>query len=162
MVYGTVAVQDTCARCCAAAGNNKEWHAQWVAVASAVHGVTSDSDQLADLAYKLSNGTVSNLFHSTAWPDFSPRPMLLLPAEKTLAPGLPESCDVFDLPSNTACQEQVAACEEKICVYPSLYVKYLQTLSSNTSMTVMPGGHEFPWAAYKETAAALLAKFAGI
>jgi hypothetical protein len=105
---------------------------------------------------------VSNLFHGTAWPDFSPKPVLLLPAEKTMAPGMSDSCDVFALPTNTACQSQVVACTDKDCVYPSLHVKYLQTLSSNTSMTVMPGGHEFPWAVYKETASALLAKFAGV
>jgi hypothetical protein len=148
--------------CHAAAGNNKEWHAQWVAVAAAVHGVAGTSDQLADLAYNLSDGAVSNLFYGTAWPDFSPKPVLLLPAEKTLAKGIPETCDVFDLPTSTACQTQVAACSDKDCVYPSLYVKYLQTLSSNTSMTVMQGGHEFPWATYTETATALLTKFAGI
>jgi hypothetical protein len=27
--------------CCTAAGNNKEWHAQWVAVAAAVHGIAA-------------------------------------------------------------------------------------------------------------------------
>uniref|UniRef100_A0A383VZY8 AB hydrolase-1 domain-containing protein n=1 Tax=Tetradesmus obliquus TaxID=3088 RepID=A0A383VZY8_TETOB len=143
-------------------GNNKEWHAQWVVIASEVHGVAATSDQLADVAYNLSGGTVSNLFHGTAWPDFSPKPVLLLPAEKTLAPGVPGSCDVFALPTDAACRSQVASCTDKQCVYPSLYVRYLQTLSSNVSMTVMPGGHEFPWATYKETAAALLAKFAGV
>jgi hypothetical protein len=87
--------------------------------------------------------------------------VLLLPAEKTLAPGVPEGCDVFALPTDAACSSRVAACTDKACVYPSLYLKYLQTLSSNTSMRVMPGGHEFP-CAYKETAAALLTKFAGV
>lgn len=143
-------------------GNNKEWQSQWVAVAAAVHGVTATSDQLADLAYSLSGGTVFNLFHGTAWPDFSPRPVLLLPAEKTLTPGVPEGCDVFALPTDAACSSRVAACTDKVCVYPSLYLKYLQTLSSNASMTVMPGGHDFPWTTYKETAAALLTKFAGV
>jgi hypothetical protein len=133
-----------------------------VAVAAAVHGVRGTSDQLSDLAYHLSGGKVSDLFHGTSWPDFSPKPVLLLPAEKTLAPGIPADCDVFELPNNTACRSQVAACADKVCVYPSLYVQYLQKLSSNSSMVVMPGGHEFPWARYKETAAKLLSKFAGV
>lgn len=144
------------------AGNNKEWQAQWVLIGWSLHGIADNSDVLSDLAYNMSGGTVENLWHGTAWPVISPKPVLLLPAEKTLQPGIPDGCNVFDLPNNRDCQNKVAACTEKKCVYPSLYVRYLQTLSSNVSMKVMPGAHSFPTDSYKETAAALLNKFAGV
>lgn len=147
--------------CCA--GNNKEWQAQWVAIAELLHGVPDMSDVLADLAYSMSGGTRDNLWHGTAWPDLTPKPVLLLPAELTLKPGMPNGCDVFDLPTNVTCQDELAACTSKACVYPSLYVAYLRTLSANNvTMTVMPGDHGFPTASYKETAAALLQRFAGV
>jgi hypothetical protein len=133
-----------------------------VAIGWSLHGVADNSDVLSDLAYNMSGGTVENLWHGTAWPVISPKPALLLLAEKTLLPGIPDSCVVFDLPNNLDCQNKIASCTEKKCVYPSLHVRYLQTLSSNVSMKVMSGSHSFPTDSYKETAAALLNKFAGV
>lgn len=141
------------------AGNNKEWHSQYIGIRESVHGVTDLSDLLADLAYEQSNGTRQNMWRGTAWPDITPKPVLLLPAEKTLEGGMPDGCNVFDLPNNMACQNQIAACMDTKCVYANLYVTYLRTLSNNTSMKVMPGNHGYPRTIYKETAAAILEKF---
>eukprot|EP00775_Hariotina_reticulata_P011282 gene11282-11432_t len=143
-------------------GNNKEWQVQWLGIAAAVQGVTDTSDILSDLAYTLSNGTVANVWHGTAWPDLSPKPVLLLPAEKTLQPGMPGGCDVSDLPSSLVCQNSALACQSAQCTYPNLYVTYLRTLSSNTSMQIMPGNHGDPSVSYQVVADALLQKFVGV
>lgn len=142
------------------AGNNKEWQTQWVLREAAVKGVAATSDVLSDLAYNQSGR--SNLWHGTAWPDFTPKPVLLLPAEKTLAPGVPPGCDVSALAANVTYQAQVLACADKACTYPNLYVKYLTTLSTNVSMQVMSGDNGHPTSSYKTAAAALLQKFAGV
>eukprot|EP00775_Hariotina_reticulata_P011549 gene11549-11692_t len=147
----------------AAYGNNKEWHAQYAAVASAVHGsVIPGPDLLTDLAYNTSGGASVSLWHGVGWPNLSPRPVLLLPAESTLRPSMPVGCDVIQLPQDAVCQSKIAACVNRVCTYANLYVNYLSTLSSNISMKVMPGNHGFVTESFKETAAELLQKFAGV
>lgn len=147
---------------CDTAGNNNNWQSQWIALRTAVYGVTDSSDMLSDLAYNMSGGRVENLWHGTSWPVISPKPVLLLPAEKTLEQGIPGGCNVYELPTDSVCQRKVADCKDMKCVYPNLYVRYLQTISSNISMIVMPGTHGYPKDSYKETAAALLDKFTGV
>lgn len=87
--------------------------------------------------------------------------MLLLPAAETLRPGLPRGCAPESFAADAACAAGVFASANLASLYPNLYLTYLATLSTNTSMVVMPGGHDFTMRAYKETAAQLLAKFAG-
>lgn len=113
------------------------------------------SDILSDLAGR-------SFWHGTGWPSLGAKPVLLLPAENTLRPGMPEGCALEGFGSDAACNERVHASAAPASVYPSLYLTYLSTLSTNATMTVMPGSHSFPTEFYKETAREILSKFAGV
>jgi hypothetical protein len=88
--------------------------------------------------------------------------VLLLPAAGALRPGLPEGCGLEGFGGDADCNERVHASAAPAAAYPSLYLAYLSTLSTNATLKVMDGGHSFPTDAYKETARELLAKFAGV
>lgn len=151
-------------------GNNKEWHTQWVEVLGLKsHPVLEDDLTL------LSGRQV---WRGAGWPDLGSKPVLLLPAEKTLK--LPKGCS--DPPSKLAtdatCKSAVtdaatwcstteegkargARCVPDL-VYADLYLSYLATLSSNATLLVMPGDHGFPMDTPKQASQAILSKFAGV
>lgn len=129
--------------------------AQWYYIKTSLTGVPDISDLLSDLAG-------AQFWHGTGWPSLGAKPVLLLPAADTLRSGLPAGCEPEALLASAACQAGVLASDDPRAVYPSLYLAYLATLSSNTSMVVMPGGHDFPTRAFGATASALLAKFGGV
>lgn len=107
-------------------------------------------------------------------------PVLLLPAEQTLL--LPPACQGVgaDYTASAECvntlQQPQARCEDAAhgnsgaafnkcmadSVYASLYAAYKATLSSNTTLHVLPGGHgtvtESPDTAVEQ----LLTKFGGL
>jgi pimeloyl-ACP methyl ester carboxylesterase len=119
--------------------------AQWYAIKAALSGAPDASDLLSDMA-------PTPFWHGTGWPSLSGRPVLLLPAADTLRPGMPPGCDPGSLLASAACSAGVLASEASAAAYPSLYLAYLSTLSSNASLVVMPGGHGFPWHAARATA----------
>jgi hypothetical protein len=129
--------------------------AQWYWVKAAADGVPDASDLLSDLAG-------SQFWQGTGWPSLGARPVLLLPAADTLRPGMPDGCVPESLPASSACKAGVFASARRAAAYPSLYLTYLDTLSSNASMVVMPGSHDFPTRSYQATAYAMLAKFGGV
>lgn len=113
------------------------------------------------------------------WPDFTPMPVLLLPAQQTLL--LPAPCQGAgsDFTASPDCvsslQQPRARCEAahgtsgaafNKCtadsVYGSLYAAYKTTLSSATTLFVLPGSHGFVIDSPAETVRQLLTKFAGV
>lgn len=115
---------------------------------------------------------------SSGWSDFSPKPVLLMPAKKTLA--LPPVCDTgTDYSMSTDCvntvQQPKQFCEAAYgtsgsglnqClagfVYPDLYLSYQATLSFNSTLFVVPGDHAFVWESPGPAVEQLLAKFDGV
>lgn len=145
-------------------GNNAEWHAQWVDVAAAAR----DADVLTAASERV-------VWHGAGWPNLGSTPVLLLPAQLTLS--APPRCAGHGLATNsTCCVDALAADGDAWCgsggkpaacvggqVYASLYLSYASSLSSNTSLYVMPGsGHDYPQQEPVETAAKLVATFAGV
>lgn len=148
-------------------GNNKEWHAQWVEVLAMAAGSST-----ADTLTLLSDRAV---WYGAGWPDLGSKPVMLMPAENTLK--LPAGC-ASNFGSSATCQQAVQNAKQwctstdegrvrgQRCVsdmvYADLYVAYLHSLSSNTSLDVMPGDHSFPWADPDVSAEKLLVSFAGV
>lgn len=111
------------------------------------------------------------------FPDFSPKPVLLMPAAHTLA--LPPVCNVGTDPTissdcvSTVQQPQqycegasgfpsVGACLASL-VYADLYFSYVSTLSFNSTLFVQPSAtHAFVWERPDAVAEQLVAKFAGV
>lgn len=151
-------------------GNNKEWHVQWVEVLGMSTPPSLDDD-LTILSGR-------QVWHGTGWPDLGSKPVLLLPAEKTLQ--LPNNCSSppGKLASDVTCQSSVtdaatwcSSSEEgksrgSKCVpdlvYADLYLSYLATLSNNATLAVMPGNHGFPMDTPEQASQEILAKFAGV
>lgn len=130
-------------------GNNKEWQSQWIDVLSIAAGNTLD----ADIASFASNRS----WYGTGWPDFASKPILLLPATKTL--DLPAGCEL-SFGSNATCQAQVMARPKSW--YAKLYLAYQGSLSSNVSLVPVAGAHDIVTARAKTLADALLTKFNGV
>jgi hypothetical protein len=117
------------------------------------------------------------------WPDFSPKPVLLMPAAKTLQ--LPTVCLSTDgsAPSDYTTSAQcvdtlrdpTSFCQSlhgasggafnkcmADAVYPDLYRAYKETLSSATTLFVLPGGHGTVTENPDMTVQQLVTKFAGV
>lgn len=112
------------------------------------------------------------------WPNFSPKPVLLLPAEETLR--LPSVCKAgADYTTSAECvsslRQPQGFCEAlhgksggglnkclAEAVYPDLYAAYKDTLSSNSTLFVVPGSHGFVTDMPQLAVEQLLAKFAGV
>ncbi|KIZ05245.1 hypothetical protein MNEG_2711 [Monoraphidium neglectum] len=149
-------------------GSNKEWEAQYVDFSATMSHPTITDDLVAlsgrpafwpDASAAAPRGPIAG------WPSLGAKPLLLMPASETLAPGergggaaLP--CAAGELVANASCQAAVLASPG--LWYAKLYLSYLSTLSSNATLAVMEGGHDFPWVDAQRTAAALIAKFAGV
>ena len=135
----------------AAYGNNKVWQSQFVELYSQAKGYARPlADSLTDLA-----GGVS-FWQGVGWPSLGAKPVLLLPAAATLA--LPAGCDK-DFGTNASCQADIMGRSK--AYYPQLYLAYKDTLSKNTTLTVLKGGHSV-WEQPESVSAYMLQNFAGM
>jgi pimeloyl-ACP methyl ester carboxylesterase len=135
-------------------GGNKAWQSQWVEVL----GIAAGNGVGADLARLAGN---SSQWHGAGWPSYGSKPLLLMPAAQTLEGegGVPPGCGLA-LASNASCQ--AAALAAPRAWYAKLYLAYQQSLSSNTTLLPVPGGHGATSDSPQLLADALLAKFAGV
>ncbi len=150
-------------------GGNKAWQSQWIEVL----GIAAGNGVGPDLARLAGNGSQ---WHGTSWPSYGSKPVLLLPAAKTLEDeggvppddwrlalegksGLPSGCGLA-LASDANCQ--AAALAAPRAWYAKLYLAYSLSLSSNATLLPLPGGHSMVTDSPQLLADALLAKFAGV
>eukprot|EP00878_Enallax_costatus_P019068 GHUV01020105.1.p1 GENE.GHUV01020105.1~~GHUV01020105.1.p1 ORF type:complete len:263 (+),score=58.50 GHUV01020105.1:665-1453(+) len=151
-------------------GNNKEWHVQWIEVLG-LRTPPTTPDDLTILSGR-------QVWRGAGWPDLGSKPVLLMPSVHTLQ--LPDGCSTppTKLATDITCQADVTDAatwcsttdEGKArgpkCVpgliYADLYVSYAATLSSNTTLYVMPGDHGYPMNEPQEASQQILAKFAGV
>jgi hypothetical protein len=177
-------------------GNNRNWHAQWVDVLGLVqNGVTiadnltlsngaavwSGAGAVGAIGWSLASRVCATTKHRLSsgaplagWPDFSPKPVLLMPTARTLA--LPASiCSAgTDYTLSTQCVATIRAPQQYCAsqggsvgaclasfVYPDLYMAYKDTLSFNSTLFVLPGGHAV-WENPAPAVEQLLAMFAGV
>lgn len=125
-------------------GNNKEWQVQWVEFnARLTRTIDSELTAMAGGAF----------WFGTGWPSLGSKPVLLLPASGSLS--LP--CNF----SAASCQAIVSSDLTK-WFGAKLYMEYNKTLSSNTSLTVVTGAHDFPVVQPSKVANLLAEKFAGV
>jgi hypothetical protein len=136
----------------AAYGNNKEWQSQWVELETMGR---KDVTLMADELTKRSGR--APFWNGAAWPNLGAKPVLLLPAIKTL--DLPAGCDAATLATDAACQAKVAA--ETKNHYANLYLAYKDTLGTNVTLSPLTGDHAV-WDQAQEVADVMLAKFAGV
>jgi pimeloyl-ACP methyl ester carboxylesterase len=135
----------------AAYGNNKEWHSQFVELYSAAKGYSPPlADRLTELAGRVS------FWQGVSWPSLGSKPVLLLPAAATLA--LPVGCDK-DFETNASCQADILG--RSTAFYPKLYLAYKDTMSTNTTLTVLVGSHAV-WDQADLVSNYILQKFAGV
>jgi pimeloyl-ACP methyl ester carboxylesterase len=136
----------------AAYGSNKVWHSQWVELLSmAQPTITPLADELSKRSGR------ARFWNGVSWPSLGAKPVLLLPAAKTL--NLPAGCDPATLATDTACQAKVAADAKNY--YANLYLVYKDTLGTDVTLSPLPGDHAV-WQDAPDVANALLAKFANV
>lgn len=134
-------------------GSNKASQGRW-GEWSTLFGSLPDSldEQLTLLSQR------DGFWYGTGWKDFSPRPVLIMPAATSLESA---GCDI----TQTDCQQLVLSSEMPflyMAFKPKQVLVYASTLSDNATLHVMPGDHTYPWANASGAAAMLLAKFAGV
>jgi pimeloyl-ACP methyl ester carboxylesterase len=134
-------------------GGNKAWQSQWIEVL----GIAAGNDVGPDLVRLAVN---RSQWHGSSWPSYGSKPVLLLPATKTLEDvGVPPGCGLA-LASDANCQAAALAAPK--AWYAKLYLAYSLSLSSNATLLPVPGSHGFVTESPQLLADALLAKFAGV
>lgn len=141
-------------------GGNKLWQAQYADVNGQARYGSVDDDVTALAGRPPFWPATNGLPPTTAWPDFGDKPVLLLPAAETLEGGGALPCTAAQLAADAACQAQVLGAPK--LWYPKLYLSYADTLGINTTLQPMEGDHSFPYKHANETAALLVAHFAGV
>lgn len=134
-------------------GSNKHFQGQWGEYAAAVEALPDSLDEQLLLAAP--NG--SSFWYGYGWQDFSPRPVLVMPAESSVAAA---GCNIT-LP---ACQESLLSVDNHYdpkLYFAKLALVYAATLSNNGSLVVVPGEHSF-WEHPAAAAAMLVQRFAGV
>lgn len=131
-------------------GSNKEWQGQWAAFRSQ-----------DDLDEELSAMAGRTFWYGRGWPSFGAMPVLVLPARDSIESAMKQhaklDCDFRE----KSCQEAVLAVAGKP-YGPKLQLAYAATLSSNATLTVVDGKHDYPWAMAKVLAELLESKFRGL
>jgi hypothetical protein len=131
-------------------GNRRAWQGAWVEFAAAVAAQPDSLDEQLTLAAPSGD----SFWYGTGWKDFSPRPVLVMPARDTVAASA--ECDI----TLSGCREALLQADGGY--FAKLQLAYFDTLSNNASLAVMPGDFSYPWEDPEATAAALTSKFAGV
>eukprot|EP00775_Hariotina_reticulata_P001180 gene1180-1517_t len=107
-------------------GNRRAWQGAWAEYAAAVAAQPDSLDEQLTLAAPSGD----SFWYGTGWKDFSPRPVLVMPARDTLTASA--ECDI----TLSACREAVLQADGRY--FAKQQLAYFDTLSNNASLAVMP------------------------